>query len=159
MSSAAKRRPERFALRVVKGGFKVADTFTRGRLRDRGLRSGDLVFAELRKPRNHGFHRLAHQLGALVAENIAAFEGMDPHAVLKRLQIEANVGCDEVALQFPGVGPCVYRVPRSLSFESMEQGEFQEVVAGLCRYIAKTYWPSLSPEAIERMAGCFVEAA
>ena len=156
---AIKRRPERFALRVVKGGFNVADITTQERLRGRSYRVGDLVFAEFKKPRNPKFHRLAHALGRLCAENLDAFEGMGAHAVLKRLQIEANVGCDEITLQFPGIGPCTYRVPRSLSFESMDEGEFHEVMRDMCRHIAKQYWPSLSADAIEQMAGVMVEAA
>lgn len=156
---SAKRRPERFAFRVRKGGLDVADTLTVARLRQRNYRTGDLVFVEIKKPRNPRFHALAHQLGSLIAENIEAFEGLDAHSVLKRLQIEGNVGCDEIPLNFPGVGPCVYRVPRSLSFESMDEGEFREVIAAVCRHVSKTYWPSLTPEKIESMASAWVEAA
>jgi hypothetical protein len=149
--------PERFALRVVKGGFQPADSTTASRLRTRAYSVNDLVFAELKKPRNPKFHRLAHVLGLLCAENLEAFTGMDPHGVLKRLQIEANVGCDEIALQFPGIGPCVYRVPRSLSYESMDEGQFREVMRGMCRHIAAQYWKTLSPEQIEQMAGAMVQ--
>lgn len=154
---AAKARPERFALRVVKGGFEPADTTTKGRLRGRAYRTGDLIFAEFKRPRNPKFHRLAHQLGLLCAENLDPFIGLEPHAVLKRLQIEANVGCDEVFLQFPGVGPVTYRVPRSLSYESMDEGEFHEVMRGMCRHIASAYWKGVDPQVIESMAGCMVE--
>lgn len=156
MSAAKKRRPERFPLRIVKGGFIPADQSTVARLRERRFSSGDIVFAEFRKPRNPKFHRLAHALGRLVAENIEQFEGMDPHRVLKRLQIEANVGCDEMAIYVPGVGKCLHLAPRSLSYESMDQGEFHEVIRGFCRHIAQTYWPDLSPEQIEQMAGVMV---
>mgnify|MGYP001024520769 CR=1 FL=1 len=157
--TAARSRPERFALRVTKGAFIPADTSTAGRLRGRGYHTGDLIFAEFKKPRNPKFHRLAHQLGILCAENLDAFDGWEPHAVLKRLQIEANVGCDEVALLMPGVGPCMYRVPKSLSYESMDEGEFNEVMRGLCRHIASVYWKGVDPQAIENMADCMVEAA
>lgn len=153
---AIKRRPERFALRVVKGGFDVADITTQERLRGRSYRVGDLVFAEFKKPRNPKFHRFAHAFGSLCAENLQAFDGMTAHAVLKRLQIEADVGCDEIALNFPGIGPCTYRVPRSLSFESMDEGEFHEVMRGMSRHVAKQYWPSLTAEQIEQMAGVMV---
>lgn len=153
----AKSKPERFALRVTKGAFVPADNTTVGRLRARNYQTGDLIFAEFKKPRNPGFHRLAHQLGTLCAENLDAFDGWESHAVLKRLQIEANVGCDEVALLMPGVGPCMYRVPKSLSYESMDDGEFHEVMRGLCRHIASTYWKGVDPQAIENMAGCMVD--
>ncbi len=154
MSAAQKipRRHERHALRVIKGGFAPADGGTANRLREKGVRIGDLVFVEMKKPRNPKFHRLVHAFGEILVQNIEAFEAMNSHSVLKRLQIEANVGCDEMAVIFPGIGPCTYRIPRSLSFESMDESEFGEVFKGFCRYVSKTYWPSMEPEAIERMA-------
>jgi hypothetical protein len=83
---------------------------------------------------------------------------MDWHAVLKRLQIEGDIGCDHIALIFPGVGPVEYRQARSLSYESMDDAEFRAVIAAMCRHVAKTYWPTCTPEKIEQMASCWVEA-
>lgn len=154
--TAAKKRPERFPLRVVQGAFQPADVTCQARLRDKGFKTGDLVFVEFRKPRNPKFHRLGHALGRLCAENIEAFEDMDAHRVLKRLQLEAQIGCEEMAIVVPGVGKCLHLIPRSLSFESMDEGEFKEVISGFCRHIAKQYWPTLTPEAIEDMAGVMV---
>jgi len=153
------KRKERVMLRVIKGGLEPADQFSRQALRLRNYKVGDIVAGEIKKPRSPGFHRLAHQLGALISENIEAFSGIDAHAVLKRIQIEANIACDEIAVNFPGIGPCTYRIPRSLSFESMEDGEFRPVIASMCAYIAKKYWPTVSAEEIERMASVWVEAA
>lgn len=147
----------RHALRVIKGGYAPADSAAASVLRKKH-RVGDLVFAEFKRPRNPGFHRLAHSLGGMLAENLDAFEGMEAHAVLKRLQIESNVGCDEVALIFPGTGPCSYRVPRSLSYENMGEDEFRAVIAGMCAYVSKKYWTTCSPEQIQRMAEVWVEA-
>ena len=148
----------RHALRVIKGGYAPADASTASQLRNRH-KVGDLVFAEFRKPRNPGFHRLAHQLGGMLAENLDAFENMDAHAVLKRLQVEADVGCDAVPMQIPNVGPVAYRIPRSLSFESMDEAEFRAVITGLCRHVAKQYCPGCTAEEVERMASCWVEDA
>lgn len=149
----------RIALRVQKGALVPADAWAESALRVRHYRVGDVVFAEITKPRNPKFHRLAHQLGALIAESVEAFAGLDAHDVLKRLQIEANVGCDEVALNFPGIGPCTYRVPQSLSFESMGEDRFHDVIAGLCAHVSRAYWPTLTAEQIEQMASAWVEAA
>lgn len=157
--SDIKRRKEKTLWRVGKGQLVPFDDFTLAQVRTRGYKIGDVLAADLSKPRNPGFHRLAHQLGALLSENLEAFDGVQPHGVLKRLQIEANIGCDEIALNFPGVGPCSYRVPRSLSYASMDDGEFREVIAGMCRYVAKAYWPQCTPEQIEGMASAWVEAA
>lgn len=156
---ALKRSRDAILLRVEKGALVPMDEFTRRLLRSKGYAVGDVLAAELRKPRNPGFHRLAHQFGALVAENIEAFAGLSSHSVLKRLQIEGNVGCDEIALNFPGVGPCTYRVPRSLSFASMDDGEFKQVIRAMCAHVSRTYWPACTPEQIESMASAFVDAA
>lgn len=147
----------RYALRVYADGrYLPADATSRAALHAMH-HAGDLVFAEFSRPRNPGFHRLAHALGGLLAENLDAFTGCAPHAVLKRLQIEANVGCNEIGLNFPGVGPCSYRVPESLAYESMDETRFHEVISGLCAYVSRTYWPTVEPDAIERMAECWVQ--
>ncbi len=73
---------------------------------------------------------MAHALGSLIAENIEAFPGQDAHGVLKRLQIEGNIGCDEIAVIFPGIGPCSYRIPQSLAFESMDEGRGRLATGG-----------------------------
>lgn len=149
---AAKRKPERVLLRVVQGGFRPADGYSASLIDSRKYKPGENVLAAITKARIPGHHRLAHSLGAVLAENIDAFAGMDAHAVLKRLQIEANAGCDEIGLNFPGVGPCVYRVPRSLSYESMDQAEFDEVFKQLCSHVCAKYWPTMTPESVEQMA-------
>jgi len=151
-----KRRPERFPLRVVRGGFEPADPSCARRLADdRRIRVGDIVFAEIRKPRNPRFHRLAHAIGRLAAENIEAFEGLDAHRVLKRLQWESGVGCEEMLVSIGGQSATV-RWPASLSFESMDEGEFHEVMRGLCRHIAQTYWPDCTEDQIAQMAETMV---
>ena len=98
-----------------------------------------------------------HRIGQLVVANIDAFQGMDAHTALKRIQLEGNIACEQLALTMPNVGVVMAKVPRSLSFESMDEGEYQDVARSMCRYVAERYWPDLSAEQIERMAECFVE--
>lgn len=143
--------------RVGRGVLEPYDSFTRQELRARRYKLGDLIAAELFKARSPGFHRLAHQLGSLLAENLDAFDGMDAHAVLKRLQIEGRIACDEIGVLVPDVGMCVQYVPRSLSYESMDDHEFRETIKAMCRYVADTYWPTCSPEKIEAMAQAWVD--
>ncbi|MES0445043.1 MAG: hypothetical protein ABUJ92_00720 [Desulfobacterales bacterium] len=143
---------KKFPLRVVKGGFQPASQTAIDELKERGYKIGDMVFADFSKPRNPGFHRLVHALGKLCSENLDAFEGVEAHKVLKRLQVEGNIECDEVALNFPGVGPCVYRIPRSLSYESMSQDQFKLAYMGFCRHIAKVYYPTLTADQVDEMA-------
>jgi hypothetical protein len=156
------RKPERLLLVLENaGGRKVwaaADGYTASRLRARGFRIGDEVLAVLTKPRRPKFHRLVHQFGAVLVENVEAFAHLDGHEVLKRLQIEGDIGCDHVPLVIPGIGPVTYRVPRSLSYESMDDGEFSELFRKFSIHVAAEYWKTMKPEQIERMAGLMSEA-
>ena len=146
-----KRRPERIALRIDKGCLRPADGLSQERLRAKGFHVGDVVFAELKKPRNPGFHRLVHALGKLVADNVDDFAGMSAHATIKRLQLEAGVGCESIAYKINGMD-VVQRIPLSLSYESMDEAEFHEVFSGICRHIGKAYWGGLSAEEVSAMA-------
>ena len=56
----------------------------------------------------------------------------------------------------PGYGMVIQFIPRSLSFEVMDEDEFNAAARGICRTIAERYWPTLSPEAIDEMAESFV---
>ena len=145
-------KPEKLMLRVIKGGFEPADTYTSKKLRERGYAIGDIVAGLITKPRNPGFWRLAHGLGKLLAENIESFTGMDAHKVLKRIQREAMIECEEFSFNVPGCGMVIQYVPKSLSFESMDDGTFHEVYAAMCAHVVKTYWPAETTARIEEMA-------
>lgn len=151
MTKRTKSKPERFMMRIKKGGIQPADRFTESALRRRNYRVGDLVSVEIKKPREGWYHRRAHVLGLLLSENLDAFAGMEPHSVLKRLQIEGNIGCDEMAIIFPGIGPCVYRIPQSLSYENMDQGAFEIIYQQFCQYVVKTYWQGLTEFQMDEM--------
>ena len=56
-------------------------------------------------------------------------------------------------------GKAVVLIPKSLSYESMDEGEFQAAIKKICNHIVDRYWPTETPEAIERMAMQHVEAA
>lgn len=185
----ASRNPNRVMLRVVKGALQPADDYAIQTLRQRGFHVGDIVSGDIRKPRNPGFHRLAHQLGTVIAQNIDAFHGMSAHDTLKAIQLEADIACESVAVgareawkhltaalmeatgteslrpAFDTIGALIpnirvnWRTPRSLSYSSMDEGEFREVVTAICRYVSSRYWQSCTPDQIERMAELYVEAA
>lgn len=158
MGSVGVSKKERFLFRIRNdGSFVPDDKHTRARLRDKKYRTGDVVAAELFRARNPGFHKLAHVFGMLVRDHIDGFENLDAHQVLKRLQLEAGVGCDELVLNVPGVGVVPYKIPRSLSFESMDEPEFRQIFKAMCKHVSDTYWPSLEPEEIEDMAAAMPE--
>ena len=142
--------------RVSKGALVPYDSATVALMRGKGYKVGDIVSADLRKPRNPKFNALAHKFGEMVADNVEAFTGMEPHAALKRLQWEGNIGCEEMGVIAPGLGACTIRIPKSLSFESMDEGEFSAVYAEFCAYVSRAYWPTMTPEQIAD-AGRFYE--
>jgi hypothetical protein len=155
LSSLAKR--ERVYLRVIKGGLEPADSYAATQLRNKKYRVGDVLGASLTKLRNTKFNRLVHKIGQLCAANIDAFNGMDAHKVIKRLQLEGNIACEELAIVMPGVGMVTVKIPQSISFEAMDEAEFNEVAKALCRHIADRYWPGMDPERIEQLATAFVD--
>lgn len=154
-----RRRPERIRFRVARAGTLPPDTgvmvpadgLAAGRLRSRKYHTGSIVFAELRKPRNPGFHALAHAFGQLLADNIEPFNDLDAHTVLKRLQVESGAGCEKIAAKI-GSQIVPVNVPISISFESMDQGEFDEVFAQLVDHVRREYWPTETNQAIKDMA-------
>ena len=155
MSKSGTKR-ERIYMRVGKGNFYPADACAQSKLRERGYRVGDLVVVDVCKPRNPKFNGLVHKLGMLCVENIPAFAGMDAHRCIKRLQLEGKVACEEIGYMIPGYGMAIQFIPRSLSFESLDEAEFKQAAIGICRTISERYWPSLSPEKIQEMAELMV---
>lgn len=149
----ARRRKPTVMLRVQRGALVPADFASERMLREREYRVGDVLSAVLHKPRNPKFHRMAHALGQALIENTDDFaEYTDAHAVLKRIQIEANIGCDVMLIKVPSIGMLEHRTPQSLSFENMDEAEFGAIYAAMCSYVIKHYWPGLDAAQIEQMA-------
>lgn len=122
-----------------------------------GFKQGWKVIVSVKTPRSLSFNKLAHQIGRICSDNINSFHGMDAHSVLKRLQWESNIGCSSMAAIVPNVGPVEIRMPESFKFDSMSERRFREIISGLCRHISEKYWPTLTPEQIEAMAGVMVD--
>jgi hypothetical protein len=121
-------------------------------MREGKLGVGTEVRAELKKPRNVKFHRLAHALGSMVVDQIAEFEGMKAHDALKRLQAASGAACETVAYELPGgLGKLTRSEPRSISFDEMDESEFQQVVATIYAHLRSRYWPSMEEDAIAEM--------
>lgn len=134
-------------------GALVPDGFFNARLmRDRQYRTNDLVRATLKNPRNVKFFRLAHGLGTLIKQNIEGFDKGDSHAALKKLQGDSGVMCEFEEFDVPGLGKLMRKVPRSLSFDDMDESEFRQFYTGICQYLIDTYWHDLTIDEIESMA-------
>lgn len=159
MSITAKRSHKRepVYLRVIQGGFAPADGYAQTQLRSKKFKIGDVVKCDVRRLRNQKFNRLVHRIGQLCVANIEAFSGLDAHVCIKRLQIEGRIACDEIGVMIPGYGMVIQFIPRSMSFESMDESEYHDCAKRICRLIADRYWPDLEPEQIEIMAGAMVD--
>lgn len=140
-----------------KAAWVAASATDANAMRERAYKPGDIVRGELKKPRNVQFHRLAHAIGGLAAEHIDRYQGMGQHQALKELQFDSGIECDVTRTEIPGVGILESKQPRSLAFDAMEQGEFHQFVAGVCGYIARTYWPQCTPKQVEEMADAMVK--
>lgn len=159
------RRPVYFEVRRVidkqtgeeRLGLLAAYSADRDLMRQRKYRAGDLVRAELAKPRNSKFHRLVHALGTLIAEHIEGFEGMDAHAVIKRMQRETGLYCEDQDIEIPGFGRLVVKVAQSIAYDKMDDSDFKALWSGICRHICATYWPGMDQEAIDGMIGLMPE--
>lgn len=117
----------------------------------RGYRQGETRGGKLTCPRNVGFHRLMHRIGKLAANNLDSFHDMDAHDALKRLQLESGVECDEVAVRIDGED-MIYKIPRSLSFDSMDDDTFKKVSRAMCQHLVDEYEFGSDVEEIHRMA-------
>lgn len=159
MSKQAKRQP--IYLRTVKmidpetGQFRPvmvpAGAADANALRERGVKTGQQLRADVTLPRNYEFHKLGHKLANLVRENIEGFEGLDAHQTLKKLQEEARVECDITRTWLPQLGMMEHAKARSMAFDQMEQGAFYQMIRGISTHIAQAYWPQCTPEEIEQM--------
>lgn len=158
-AAAIRKQPRKEPIYArMQGGVLVpADVFARKQLERKKLQEGSIVKLYVSKLRNPKFNRLVHKLGILVTQNIEAFSGLDAHKAIKRLQIEGRIACDEIGVMVPGYGMVIQFIPRSLSFDSMDEAEFHDAARQICRLIAERYWSNMEPEKIEQMAGCMVD--
>ena len=54
-------------------------------------------------------------------------------------------------------GTVILRMPRSISYESMSQEEYEGVALIICRHVAEVYWSGLGPDQIAEMAESMVD--
>lgn len=149
-----------YAVVTPDGMFMPADQISRDILRRKKFRRGDQVRLAVSKPRNYQQWKKAHQLGTFVAQNLEAFERFtaedgktDSHGALKYLQFLSGIECDETRVTTPSGEEMLARTPRSLAFDEMDEGQYQNAYAGFCQYLVTTFWPSMDESQIEQAAG------
>lgn len=162
MATKRRRLPVYFRWRELRdaNGNRImalicADAAAQAQCAERGYRQNDLVRGELTKPRDLGQHRRAHAIGTMALQ-IEGFTGT-AHDALKRLQRETGVCCEPMEIDLgPVLGKVTVQVARSLSFDELDEGEFQTLCAAIYDRIASEYWPHMSAEQVQRMADAMV---
>lgn len=137
----------------VVAGFCPDSSIDQYLCRERQYRIGDQVRCEIKKARNIKFHRLVHALGRLVSQQIDAFQGLDAHTTIKKLQLDAGVCCTYEAFDIPDLGRVMRLIPESIAFDYMTEERFKEFWRGICQHLIEKYWPGLTEDAIENMTG------
>lgn len=158
----AKRRKDRRAIylrvhRVVMpetgelvGALIPESIISQREMRERALKTGDLVRCELRKKRNPKYWRLVHALGGLLADQAEGYEGLTQHKALKKLQADAGVECDSEVFEIPNLGTVTRSVPRSLSFDELDEQAFDAAWALMVKH-ASVALKGLDEETIQQL--------
>lgn len=142
------RHHETIPMRVDKGALVPADGYAQMRLRERGMSRGEIVSVRIRRMREYWYHKWVHLFGQMVADNIEDFHGLTAHQVLKRLQAEALIGCEEMTLRLDSGEQATIHYPRSLAYDELDQHEFEQVFSGFCQHVIARYWPDLDQSQI-----------
>lgn len=125
------------------GALVPANGIDQRLLRERHFTVGKEVRAEMKQPRNPAFHRLAHAIGNLLADNVEEFRDKSGHKALKEVQAKSGVCCDPetFVLDLGSLGrhEIERKVPRSIAFDEMEEDEFREFFDGITAYIGEHY--------------------
>lgn len=143
----AKTRREPLYLRVTpQGTFEPASQLYRQKLRAKKYRVGDLVRADLTKPRYAKHHRLVFATLRKVVDNIDA--DMTEHQLLNILKIKMG----RVETFIDSSNGKVYYIPESIAFDAMEQGDFSEFHKEMCRVITRDFLPGMSEAQVAELA-------
>jgi len=146
LPSRAKRRKEPLYLRVQEGGRLVAASgFYERQLLER-FHVGDLVKAELTKPRNPKHHRLVMSVVQMVLDNQDGLQTVDQLLTILKIKLGRCVPYVDAA-----TGRAYY-VVESISFDSMDQSEFEVFWNDLCKVVARDYFPTMTREQVAQLA-------
>jgi hypothetical protein len=144
-----RRRKEPVFLRVVKGALVPADGHSETALRARKYSMGDVLSADLSKPRHPKHHKLVMSLLKIVLDNQDGLQTIDQLLTIVKIKMGRAAPFVDSATNK------TYWVVESISFASMDQGEFEVFWEDLKNLVARDYLPGMTPdqlsEAIDRM--------
>ncbi len=146
---------EKIHFRVTEQGLAIADNYAKSLFDARKYKIGQVVKADVTKLRSNGLNKHAHNIATMCIKNIDDFKEYEgrSHDALKRLQLESGAECDELMIRIPGlIDKVLAKQARSFSFENMGEERFETAIKVICRHISQVYWPSCTPDQIEKMA-------
>lgn len=149
----AKRRKEPLYLRVTpQGTFEPASALYAGMCRARRYKVGDLVRADLTKPRFPKHHRLVMALLQRVLDNQDGLLTIDQLLTTVKIKLGR-------AQPFVDVGAGrTYWVVESIAFDAMDQGSFEIFWSDLCKLVARDYFPGMAPDEVAELANMMGDA-
>lgn len=110
-------------------------------LRERKFRIGQRLRAELKQERDYPKLKLMHKIGALLVDNVDDYASMDSHEAIKDVQAKSGVCCDTekfvIDLGQFGRHEVERNIPRSISFDEMEEDEFERLFLGATAWIGE----------------------
>ena len=143
----AKRRREPIYLRVTpQGTFEPASALYAGMCRAKKFRVGDLVRAELTKPRYPKHHRLVMALLQKVLDNQEGLLTIDQLLTVVKIKLGRAVPFTDA------VAGRTYWVPESIAFDAMDQSEFTPFWKDLCKLVARDYFPGMTEAKVAELA-------
>ena len=127
------------------------DAWTKFRRRLETMKPGTWVRMEWARPRNGRFHRKFFALLQLVAENSETYNTTEKALVAVKLV----TGHFDLMLH-PETGE-IMQIPRSISYDSMEQDEFDRFYSAAIDGVLQHILPHLDKERAERLIDMIVE--
>lgn len=104
--------------------------------------TGEIVRAEIKKPRNIHFHRKFFALLHTVLENQETYHSIDELLIV----VKVLTGYYDA---FTDKGGEVFRIPRSISFAKMDEYTFSEFYQRALEVIVTDIIPGMDPEDLE----------
>jgi hypothetical protein len=115
-------------------------------LRARNYHVGDVLRADLSKPRNPKHHALVMALLQRVLEN------QDGLLTMNQLLTVVKIKLGRASPFIDAASSRTFWVVDSISFDAMDQGEFEVFWSDLCKLIAKDYFPGMAPALVSELA-------
>jgi len=109
----------------------------------RKWKQGDILSCEIKKPRNYEFHKKAFALFNLVFENQDKYDTVQD--VLTEIKLRSGHYQEHITVK----GVVIY-VPKSISFVSMDEAEFNIFYNKAVNIVLKYFIPNTTREDLEK---------